>query len=535
MHHVDRIIITAASVVGVCAVCGGHGAEPRRPRAPFKVLYSNDTTHITSCVSPYHGKGEHITDDMLRASVDEAAGADVHMLQPGMGWIPWWKSKIYPGDAHYRWYEREYGVKPNSYGRYMIGGGDLVRTFVTHCRAKGVTPFVSLRLNDGHGLEHAGTGHRMAMHCVSRFYIEHPEYRIGRDKRDWNQHVHNWAVPEVREHKFGFIRELCDNYDLDGFELDFMRHVSYFQVDRTTSEQRRGIMTRFVGRVRKLLDRTAREGRRHWLCVRVPAQLAAHDALGIDLPEMVETGVDMVNLSGYYFTVQQTDLPAIRKSIRDAAVYLEMTHCTATGPSLGGYDSFSYRRTTREQFSTTAHLAYTQGADGVSLFNFMYYREHGTPGRGPFNEPPFDVLAELGHPDRLARGPQWYVLGDAWNQPQLKSRPLPAAFKAGQIRKLSLELAPTADQTKDGVLRMMTKQDSSKCRWQVRLNGTELRRTDFVDKPIDHGYDAGRGQANQYACFVCPRSAVRKGTNRVAITLEQGGPATVRYLDLVLP
>ena len=223
----------------------------------------------------------------------------------------------------------------------------------------------------------------MAMHCVSRFYVEHPEYRIGPDKRDWNQRVLNWAVPEVRNHKFAFIRELCENYDIDGFELDFMRHVSYFQLDRTTPEQRRRIMTGFVGRVRKLLDRTARNGKRRWLCVRVPAQLAAHDVLGIDLPTMVEAGVDMVNLSGYYFTVQQTDLPRIRERIPAAAVYLEMTHCTATGPSRGGYDSFSYRRTTREQFYSTAHLAYTQGADGVSLFNFMYYREHGTPGRGP--------------------------------------------------------------------------------------------------------------------------------------------------------
>ncbi|MHC4123768.1 MAG: hypothetical protein ACYSSI_09365, partial [Planctomycetota bacterium] len=75
-----------------------------RPKAPFKVLYSNDTTNITSCTSPFHKRGEPFTDDMLRATVDEAAGCDVHMLQPGLGWIPWWKSKAYPADEHYRWF-----------------------------------------------------------------------------------------------------------------------------------------------------------------------------------------------------------------------------------------------------------------------------------------------------------------------------------------------------------------------------------------------------------------------------------------------
>ena len=26
------------------------------------------------------------------ATVDEAVGVDAHMLQPGMGWVPWWKA-----------------------------------------------------------------------------------------------------------------------------------------------------------------------------------------------------------------------------------------------------------------------------------------------------------------------------------------------------------------------------------------------------------------------------------------------------------
>ena len=37
----------------------------------------------------------------------------------------------------------------------------------------------------------------------------------------------------------------------------------------------------------------------------------------------------------------------------------------------------------------------------MSAFNFVYYREHGGAGRGPFNEPPFEVFKHLGPRDVL--------------------------------------------------------------------------------------------------------------------------------------
>ena len=163
----------------------------------------------------------------------------------------------------------------------------------------------------------------------------------------------NWAEPEVRDYKFGFIRELCENYDIEGFELDFMRHFSFFRLDETTGEERCRIMTGFVRRVRELLDRTAKPGRRRRLCVRVPAFLVAHDRLGVDLRQWVAAGVDMANLSYSFFTEQQGDFAEIRRMIPDAAVYVEMCHTTFTGKIVvkgKAYDNFTYRRTT---FSTT--------------------------------------------------------------------------------------------------------------------------------------------------------------------------------------
>ncbi len=503
-----------------------------RPKPPYRVIFSNDTTNILSCISPYHHKGQPFSEEMIRETVNEVEGVDAHMLQPGLGWIPWWKSEEYPAPQHYLAWADETGNRPDPFGQYMIDGGDMVAVFIDQCRKRDQAPFVSLRLNDGHHLENVGTDHRLSVYC-SKFYVDHPEYRIGPDMRSWDQHVHNWAEPEVREHKLAFIREICQNYDIDGFELDFMRHTSLFRLDETTFEERSRIITGFVAQVREVLDATANPGQRRWLCARVPCFLAAHDGLGIDLRDMVDAGLDMVNLSAYYFTQQQTDLPIIRELVPDAGVYLEMTHTTSVGPSRGGYDSFSYIRTTDEQFQTGAHLAYERGADGVSLFNFVYFREHGTPGRGPFNEPPLHVLPRLGQPEWLARQPQGYVVAETWNRPATPDRPFPKTFEAGDTLAVALDMAPL-DATGDGVLRLMAKEDMSGCEWSVRMNGIELQAIAYVHKPIEHPYEAALGEPGQYACFSCDPGSVRDGLNRVDITLTSGDKATVRYLDVTM-
>jgi hypothetical protein len=309
-----------------------------------------------------------------------------------------------------------------------------------------------------------------------------------------------------------------------------MRHPSYFRVNETTREQRVQVITDFVRDVRKVLDAHARPGQRRWLCARVPCHVRLHDDLGIDLIEMVEAGLDMVNLSATYYTQQLHDVALVREMLPDTAIYLEMCHCTTQGLSVGGYgDTRHYRRNTDHQYYTTAHVAYRRGADGISLFNFVYTREHGQPGRGPFNEPPFHVLKHLGEPEWLARQPQWYFLAKAYHAP------LPRRFTKGQTDTFTLDMAPTDHQTKDGLLRLMMDRNSSQCQWAAKLNGTALVPADFVRKPLDHPYEAGLGQPDQYACFTCPRTAVGDGPNRIALTLIDGDPVSVEYVDLVLP
>ena len=532
-----------SAATAALAMSGLHAANHveaanTRPRPTFKTLYSNDTTNITSCISPYRQLGEPFTDNRLRATIDEAKGVDVHMLQPGLGWVPWWQSEVYPAAEHFSFYERKYGLKVNSIGRYLLAGGDMVRTFVEHCRQIGVAPFISYRLNDGHHVRElsAALEREKPSASMSRFYWDnYAKYRLGDDPTDWGQGVFNWAIPEVRENKFALIREVCQKYDIAGLELDFMRYAGYFRAEETTSRQRCGIMADFVRRVREALDNASKSGEHRWLCVRVPAWLESHDALGIELRRFVEAGVDMVNLSANYFTSQFTDTPRVCKLLPDTPVYLEMTHTPMTGPALAGSGTQQFQRTTDQQFYSTAHLAYTQGAAGVSLFNFVYYRYHEMRELGPFNEPPFHVLPHLADPAWLARQPQWYFSASLSKRIKSGYRPLPFLFEAGKNRVFSLEMAPTQFQTRDGIVRLMAEQNMADRAWEVTINGTRLTPTPFVRKPIDHPYEGYLGEPDQYACFACPKAVVREGTNALQVTLTAGKPAKLIYLDLVLP
>ncbi len=268
-------------------------AAESRPKPPFRVLYSNDTTNITSCISAFHQARAPFRKEMLEASVDEVAGlVDAHILQPGLGMVPMWPSKVLPLAEHYAWIKQRYGQKPDSFGQFVLDGGDVVKVFIDRCRAKSQAAFISFRMNDAHHKEFVDPkpgdkpGSSIGM-SVTRFYAEHPEYRIKPGSQRGADLVQNFAEPEVRAQKLALIRELCENYDLDGLELDFLRFYSYFR-DDTPLEQRSAIMTGLVKEVRQML------GPKRWLCARVPCYLPALDALGLDLKALVAAGLDMV-------------------------------------------------------------------------------------------------------------------------------------------------------------------------------------------------------------------------------------------------
>lgn len=518
--------------------------EPRR-KAPFRVLYSNDLTNISSCVSPFHKAGEPFRAEMLEATVDEVAGlVDAHFLQPGLGMVPMWPSKVLPLEAHYAWVKERYHQKPDAFGQFVLDGGDVVQTFIDRCRQRGQAAFISIRVNDAHHKEFVDPkpgdkpGGSIGM-SVTRFYAEHPEYRIKPGSLRGTDLVQNWAVPEVREQKLALIRELCENYDIDGLELDFLRFYSYFRPDETTRDERCTIMTGFVREVRRVLDQTAGNGRRRWLCARVPCYLPPLDVLGLDLTALVAGGLDMVNASAHYFTTQQHDLAAIRKQTAGATLYFELCHTVWKGEKVtAGYDVFPFRRATREHLHTSAHLAYARGAEGISLFNFAYYRQHGQgEGRGVFGEPPFDALKALGDPAALAQEEQHWFIASGWRAPGLKPLPVPRKIEKGKAAKFNFDLAPPSSGWKnDARVRIQSDTSLAATEWTASFNGEVIAASADVSEPFPVQYPAMLGQPEELRAWVIPARLLQAGKNSLEVTLKTSVPLAVAvvFVDLAV-
>ena len=513
------------------AHAGPRSAGKAEGKAPFRVLYNNDSTNLVGCVSPWHRQGEPLSDRALVASIDEVAGqgVDCYLLSPGLGWIPWWKSAAYPD--HYEWWTKKTGLQPDTYGQYMLQGGDVVRTLVARCRELGLAPFVTFRLNDCHLQEHYGEKNAASI-FVSRFYEEHPEYMLNprhKETKDYSgTRGQNWAVPEVRAYKLALIRELCENYDLAGLELDFLRDDHLFRSTETTEDERIKIITGFVRDVRAALDRGSRS--RRYLCVRIPLQLSRHGASGLSVPRLVDAGTDMFNLSGWYHTTQRTDLPQVRALAPDAALYLELTHSTGNHPYWHKeqlYGTSAWPRTSDAQFYTTAHLAYERGADGLSFFNFVYYRDHAV---APTREPPFQVLARMTNREWLAEQSQDYFLAQGCYYSQL-----PVQLAQGKAHILEMDLAPPKrPRSASARLRVHTAAPLAGARVHVAVNDTSLEPTADVSAFYGNPYDGMISPPDCRLAWSCPTACLKDGLNHLALQCDSPQGIRVIFVDLAV-
>ena len=555
----------AASMVALVAAIG-------QPKPPFKIIFNNDTTNILSSPSPFNQDGRIFNTEKINASVDETAdcgGVDVLMMASGMGWDPWWKSTALPMKKHVAWQRQRKGAKPSPYQQYILDGNDLVDTFVARAHQKGQTVFATFRMNDGHhyfgAARIADPELREKKMAVTQFFDEHPELRLGEeaDPDSRSKYALDFAQPEVRAYRMQFIKELAQKSDLDGIELDFMRFWMLFHPFRTTSQERADIVTDFVKEVRAAFDRYAKPGQRRYLCVRIPATRDVMDKMGIDPVRLAkEAGVDMFNISGHYYTNMQNEAALIKKMLpENVAVYSELHFACAKqnykvplGVENGKgviYDSdnvpanakisWVFRRTPEQALKTAAYVVLSRGVDGLSFFNFEYYRSTRNPTDvfGDNFEPPYHLFKELRDPATLAREPQYYFLGHTHNEPYRDGRPFQNVFETGVPQTQWLDMVPPeGGWQKDGRLRIQSVGTLATSRWDVSINGVALTLNPDVSEPYKNPYGTTLGTPEQYRAWTVPAAILKDGLNAITVTLKSapdGKGIPLFFLDIAMP
>lgn len=238
-------------------------------------------------------------------------------------------------------------------------GVDYPARFIARCRERGISPWISLRMNDVHendNLEHPFHG---ALWRQEQYFRGGGGY-YGRGL--------DYAHPEVRDTYRSLIEETLQRYDLDGLELDFMREPYLF---RPGAEQEGAhILREWLRDIRPLVEDAARErGRPIRLGVRVPSRVEVALGWGLDAVGWAdESLVDLVVATPRWSTLEY-DMPldewreALAASGVTLAGGLEILH----RPLPGG----TAMSVTLEHAAGAATAVLSAGADAVYLFNYF--------------------------------------------------------------------------------------------------------------------------------------------------------------------
>lgn len=251
----------------------------------------------------------------------------------------------------------------------LAAGTDPLRVMTEFGHANGMEVMWSFRLNDTH--DGSGAAYGPVMFRANRLKNEHPEWLIStKDVRPRYGACSavDFTRSEIRDLAFRFVEEVCQNYDVDGVEIDFFRHPVFFKRAAMTgtecTDEERALMTGLIQRIRSMTEEEGmKRGRPILLAVRVPDSVEFCRAVGIDLERWLAGGLlDLLIVSGYF---QLNDW--------NYSVELGQRYGVKVYPSLD--ESRVKEETARKLRSSIASYrgralnAWQAGADGLYLFN----------------------------------------------------------------------------------------------------------------------------------------------------------------------
>ena len=511
-------------------------SDPRPVRA-YRTFFNHDGFCVYSNASRYQGIDKPVGLAQVHGYVDEVAdaGIDVLALCPNMYQLPGWDSDHYP---YWRSEAPQIEYPDTAVGQvigrcraFLSSGNDLIQLSLDRARQREIDFFLTWRMNESHGVNEPGNPGN------SRFWREHPEFRIGGPGPfGWcEEQALCFAHEQMRDYQFGFIEELCARYDIDGLELDFLR-FPYLFPRATPFEEKAPILTGFVRRIRAMLSGL---GKSIPIGVRVHNRLDMAREVGLDIKTWLDEGlVQMVNISPSYNMQSDSDIEGFRAAFPDATLFGELTQCMTRGKTVE-LSVEQTRKSTPEVLHALAHSFLERGADGISFFNFTYYRDYSFGNLAKLDrfEPPYQALRGIADRDFLSRQEKHYYLGanTFWRSTDSQ---LPAELTVDKAVRLKLHVADAFPDTtfSRAVLRLMSEDSEIESRRiSARCHGQQLEPTVHEGGLYATLYREGIPQTHaRYKDYVVPLGNVTKGWNEFEFRLADGDGVTLARLELAL-
>jgi len=357
------ILVLSLLTVGI-ADCGA--AAPTSASAPATwrnaLIINEDNSHFYSSRS-----ADKMTLQGLHEWVDQYAGTAVtHLFLCPNSMRTSFRSKS--RDAIW---EPVDGVKPTARWpvhaeRLANAGLDPYAIWIARSREKGLSPWLSMRMNDVHSVNEPES------YLHSNFWRAHPELRRvpNGSVTPWVNQALNYRYPEVRAHNLALIDELLERYDPDGLELDWMRFGHHLTPGNERDEGH--FLTEFMQEVKRKVDSASKQrGHPIYIAVRVPAHPDAASGLGMDAIAWAKTGLVELIIPCPFWTTSDYDIPVelwlerLGTTARNVAVIPGLEYNSRAFPSS---KSVANTLGSARGFAATA-LA--RGATSLYLFNWM--------------------------------------------------------------------------------------------------------------------------------------------------------------------
>ena len=350
------------------------------------------------------------------------------------------------------------------------------------------------------------------------FKAKHPEWMLDK------YHL-NLAIPEVRKHKLKILRELAENYDFDGIDIDFSRTPPSLPVGRQWLH--RDCMTDFMRRLRAVFQEVAhRRGRPLLLSARLPGSIAGchYDGLNIETWAK-ESLLDIIFVGSRSI---ELDLEGYRRVAKGRNIKLV--------PSLDEYHTTDgYRHPPIAYLRGFYANWWHQGADAAGTFNWHNVTPAVAKKYGLTHPaPPCQVLGnrEIGSPKTLLFKDKVFVvqrrygeLGKTWNIYQNINAvaPLPVVLPSdGTPAILSLYVGDDVARHHERVarveLRVLLAAAAQAKAIQIKLNGVLLA--------------ASPAKGDHWRAFQLTPHHVALGTNLVSLRPDTKGPKVQAHVTV---
>ena len=407
----------------------------------------------------------------------------------------------------------DYGVLPTHHNitdELIAAGTDALRAVLDWGHQHETEVFWSFRMNDTHDAAHT-TAKPYLLYPPLK--VQHPDWLVGDEvKRTpygrWSSV--NYALPEIRDLAFGFTEEVCRNYDVDGIELDYFRHLCYFPEvanGKVATEAEVAAMTDLMRRIRKMTEAVGlQRGRPILVTIRVPDSVEFCRDMGFDLETWLsEDLVDILVTTGYF-----------RLNPWSYTIDLAHRHGKVAYPCLSDsrvQGETRFRRHSLESYRGRAMNIWAAGADGVYTFNYFHpdgavFREAGDPAVLAKLDKLYFVTCRDGNPS------SWLANGAQYQTTPLLVPARPQTLAVGQALTLPLEVGDDLAQAPAGT------------KVVLHLELPALRRTEQIAVQVN-GQTLGEGTITKgWLDLPVPPAALNRGTNTVALTLQTETPRT---------